>query len=231
MRRGRGAALAALAAVLLVILLFSLAVALAKAQVQQESRLETTEGTGINISCSHPKIQTSEYIYWYCHLPGRGPEFLALIVKESKDGKFSMMVYKNKTAPLEIARVSLQDTAIYYCALRHHLKLSQISSWKLKGELIWASQSSSRTQLGLFYKENSQSCIVSVAHKRFSHPETLTAVHWGSLYCRDLKNTFFCPGKNRKTHQGCPGNLSGFSLSALSFCLENLHRCLVTLTL
>uniref|UniRef100_A0A8U7NJ36 Uncharacterized protein n=1 Tax=Corvus moneduloides TaxID=1196302 RepID=A0A8U7NJ36_CORMO len=68
-----------------VILLFSLAVAVARAQVQQESRLETTENTGINISCSHPKIQTSEYIYWYRHLPGRGPEFLAHIVKESKE--------------------------------------------------------------------------------------------------------------------------------------------------
>ncbi|NXS22839.1 TVA4 protein, partial [Mystacornis crossleyi] len=60
---------------------FSVAVAVAKAQVQQDVWLETTEGTGINISCSHPKIQNNEYIYWYRQLPGRGPELLVSALK------------------------------------------------------------------------------------------------------------------------------------------------------
>ncbi|NXQ09512.1 TVA4 protein, partial [Vidua macroura] len=55
---------------------FFVAVAVARAQVEQEASLETTEGTGINITCSHPKIQTSETIDWYRQLPGRGPELL-----------------------------------------------------------------------------------------------------------------------------------------------------------
>ncbi|NXR84648.1 TVA4 protein, partial [Pycnonotus jocosus] len=55
---------------------FSMAVAVARAQVQQEPSLETTEGTSINITCSHPKIQTNEMIYWYRQVPGRGPEYL-----------------------------------------------------------------------------------------------------------------------------------------------------------
>ncbi|NXS38720.1 TVA4 protein, partial [Pomatostomus ruficeps] len=64
---------------------FSLSVAGGRAQVQQEPWLDTTDGTGINISCSHPKIQTNEWIYWYRQLPGRGPELLAFTAKGSKD--------------------------------------------------------------------------------------------------------------------------------------------------
>ncbi|NXJ30352.1 TVA4 protein, partial [Dicrurus megarhynchus] len=56
-----------------------------RAQVQQEPLLETTEGTGINISCSHPKIQTRDYIYWYRQLPGRGPELRVSALKGFKD--------------------------------------------------------------------------------------------------------------------------------------------------
>ncbi|XP_068517328.1 uncharacterized protein [Anas acuta] len=68
MRQGRAAGLAALAAVLLV--------AAGRAQVQQEPRAGSREGSGINITCSHPNIQSSDYIYWYRQFPGQGPSFL-----------------------------------------------------------------------------------------------------------------------------------------------------------
>ncbi|NXR84652.1 TVA4 protein, partial [Pycnonotus jocosus] len=57
----------------------------ARAQVQQEPSLETTEGTGINITCSHPKIQGTDWIHWYRHLPGRGLEFLVSAHKGLKE--------------------------------------------------------------------------------------------------------------------------------------------------
>ncbi|NXM92752.1 TVA4 protein, partial [Oenanthe oenanthe] len=57
----------------------------ARAEVQQEPFLETTVGTGINISCSHPNIQTNELIYWYRQPPGRGPEFLISAQKGYKE--------------------------------------------------------------------------------------------------------------------------------------------------
>ncbi|NXM23284.1 TVA4 protein, partial [Ploceus nigricollis] len=63
---------------------FSAAVAVARAQVQQEPFLETSEGIGINITCSHPKIQRTDYIYWYRQLPDRGPELLVSVHKDSK---------------------------------------------------------------------------------------------------------------------------------------------------
>ncbi|NWV28307.1 TVA4 protein, partial [Origma solitaria] len=64
---------------------FSVAVTVARAQIQQEPSLETPEDTGINISCSHPNIQTNDYIHFYRHFPGRGPEFLTLTARGSKD--------------------------------------------------------------------------------------------------------------------------------------------------
>ncbi|XP_068517322.1 uncharacterized protein [Anas acuta] len=68
MRQGRAAGLAALAAVLLV--------AAGRAQVQQEPWAQTRQGSGINIACSHPNIQSNVYIHWYRQFPGQGPSFL-----------------------------------------------------------------------------------------------------------------------------------------------------------
>ncbi|KAL9823548.1 uncharacterized protein GJ701_015401 isoform 2-T3 [Geothlypis trichas] len=76
MRRGRAAGLAALAALLIV--------AVARGQVEQKPSLETTEGTGINITCTHTKKVSSDYIHFYCQLPGQAPEFLALTARGSK---------------------------------------------------------------------------------------------------------------------------------------------------
>ncbi|NWV30412.1 TVA4 protein, partial [Origma solitaria] len=64
---------------------FSMAVAVARAQIQQEPTVETTEGTGTNINCSHPNIQTSETIFWYRQLPGRGPELFVSTHKGFKE--------------------------------------------------------------------------------------------------------------------------------------------------
>ncbi|NXV40123.1 TVA4 protein, partial [Rissa tridactyla] len=63
----------------------SSAVAAGRAQVLQEPSAETPESTGINITCSHPNIQTTEFIYWYRQLPERGPAFLVLTRKDSKE--------------------------------------------------------------------------------------------------------------------------------------------------
>uniref|UniRef100_A0A8C4TW34 Ig-like domain-containing protein n=1 Tax=Falco tinnunculus TaxID=100819 RepID=A0A8C4TW34_FALTI len=71
--------------------------------------------------------------FWYRHLPGETLTFLLQAFKASgndkfRNGRFSVVVYENKTAPLQIATVSFQDTAIYYCAVKHHVKLSLISA-------------------------------------------------------------------------------------------------------
>ncbi|XP_059725041.1 LOW QUALITY PROTEIN: uncharacterized protein LOC132339003 [Haemorhous mexicanus] len=113
MRRCRGAGLAALAALLLV--------AVARAQVQQEPFLETTEGSGINITCSHGKIGTNDWIQWYRLLPGRAPELIAVAARGSKDvpaiaGRLSVSADRRSSA-LWLAGPRRGDAAVYYCAL------------------------------------------------------------------------------------------------------------------
>ncbi|POI20321.1 hypothetical protein CIB84_015932 [Bambusicola thoracicus] len=113
MRRCRAAGLSGLAAVLLV--------AVSRAQVQQEPSAETSEGTGINITCSHPSIRSSDYIHWYRQFPGRGPAFLVSAVKGSKEvpdpeGQLSVSADRRSSA-LWLKRPRLGDAAVYYCAV------------------------------------------------------------------------------------------------------------------
>ncbi|KFQ51498.1 hypothetical protein N334_01851, partial [Pelecanus crispus] len=61
------------------------AVAVGRAQVQQDPLAETTEDTDISINCSHPNIRSNDLIYWYRQLLGQGPTFIALTLKDSKN--------------------------------------------------------------------------------------------------------------------------------------------------
>uniref|UniRef100_A0A803XTQ1 Ig-like domain-containing protein n=1 Tax=Meleagris gallopavo TaxID=9103 RepID=A0A803XTQ1_MELGA len=97
------------------------AVAVSRAQVQQEPSAETSEGTGINITCSHPNIQSNDNIHWYRQLPGRGPAFIASAFKGSKEvpdpeGWLCVSADRRSSA-LWLARPRLGDAAVYYCAV------------------------------------------------------------------------------------------------------------------
>ncbi|XP_040548108.1 uncharacterized protein LOC121112138 [Gallus gallus] len=113
MRQCRAAGLTGLATVLLV--------AVSRAQVQQEPSAETSEGTGVNITCSHPNIRSNDNIYWYRQLPGRGPAFLVSAFKGSKElpdpaGQVSVSADRRSSALL-IAQPRHGDAAVYYCAV------------------------------------------------------------------------------------------------------------------
>uniref|UniRef100_A0A669QFJ5 Ig-like domain-containing protein n=1 Tax=Phasianus colchicus TaxID=9054 RepID=A0A669QFJ5_PHACC len=99
-------------------LLFFPAATVSRAQVQQEPSVETSEGTGINITCSHPNIQSNDYIHWYRQLPGRGPAFIASALKESKNPEGRLWVSADRrSSALWLARPRLGDAAVYYCAV------------------------------------------------------------------------------------------------------------------
>ena len=103
------------------LLVFFSAVAVSRAQVQQEPSAETSEGTGINITCSHPNIEAGDYIQWYRQLPGRGPAFLVSAFKGSKEvpepeGRLSVSADRRSSA-LWLAQPRLGDAAVYYCAV------------------------------------------------------------------------------------------------------------------
>ena len=103
------------------LLVFFSPVAVSRAQVQQEPSAETSEGTGINITCSHPNVQPGDYIHWYRQLPGRAPTFLVNAFKDSKElpdpaGWLSVSADRRSSA-LWLTRPRLGDAAVYYCAL------------------------------------------------------------------------------------------------------------------
>uniref|UniRef100_A0A8C3UE04 Ig-like domain-containing protein n=1 Tax=Catharus ustulatus TaxID=91951 RepID=A0A8C3UE04_CATUS len=104
-----------------IIVLFSPTAAVARGQVQQEPSLETTEGTGVNISCSHSNIGTGDTIAWYRQLPEKGPEFLGSVHKEFRElpdiaGQLWVSADRRSSA-LWLRRPRRGDAAVYYCAL------------------------------------------------------------------------------------------------------------------
>eukprot|EP00076_Gallus_gallus_P030208 XP_015154659.1 uncharacterized protein LOC107055217 [Gallus gallus] len=116
MRQCRASGLAGLTGLAVVLL-----VAVSRAQVQQDSSAETSEGTGINITCSHPNTQFNQVIQWYRQFPGRGPAFLVSAVKDSKEvpdpeGRLWVSADRRSSA-LWLDRPRLGDAAVYYCAL------------------------------------------------------------------------------------------------------------------
>uniref|UniRef100_A0A8C9L6L8 TVAZ2 protein n=1 Tax=Serinus canaria TaxID=9135 RepID=A0A8C9L6L8_SERCA len=89
-------------------------------QVQQDPFLEITEGTGINITCSHPQKLSGYYIHYYRLLPDRGPELLVSAASGSKDvpaiaGKLSVSE-DGRSSALWLAGPRRGDAAVYYCA-------------------------------------------------------------------------------------------------------------------
>ncbi|XP_058676790.1 LOW QUALITY PROTEIN: uncharacterized protein LOC131568716 [Ammospiza caudacuta] len=113
MRRARAAGLAAPAVLLIV--------AAVRAEVHQEPFLETTEGTSINITCSHPKIQPNDWIQWYRQVPCQAPVLLAAAARGSKplsDIAGSLLVSSDRSSSwLWLAEPRRGDAAVYYCAL------------------------------------------------------------------------------------------------------------------
>ncbi|NXT81108.1 TVA4 protein, partial [Zapornia atra] len=98
-----------------------LAVAVVRAQVQQDPSAETTEGTEINITCSHPNIQSYESIYWYRQLRGRGPTFLVSAFQGSSSmtdppGQVSVAADR-RSSTLLLSQPRRRDAAVYYCAV------------------------------------------------------------------------------------------------------------------
>ncbi|NXP61416.1 TVAZ2 protein, partial [Chloropsis cyanopogon] len=102
-------------------LYLSPAVASGSAQVQQLPFLETTEGTGINITCSHPKKLSGDVVHFYRQLPGRAPEFLALAARGSKDvaavGGHLWVSEDGRSSALWLGWPRRGDAAVYSCAL------------------------------------------------------------------------------------------------------------------
>uniref|UniRef100_A0A8B9TB97 Immunoglobulin V-set domain-containing protein n=1 Tax=Anas platyrhynchos TaxID=8839 RepID=A0A8B9TB97_ANAPL len=106
-------------------------VAVCRAQVQQEPWAETREGTSINITCSHPNIQTGEVIHWYRHLPGQGPAFLMSAFSGSREltdlPGWLVVAADRRSSALWLTKPRLRDAAVYYFSAGDRPISSQLS--------------------------------------------------------------------------------------------------------
>ncbi|NWQ82505.1 TVA4 protein, partial [Columbina picui] len=87
--------------------------------VQQEPSAETTEGIGINITCSHPKID-AVFTHWYHQIRDHRLELVATGVRGTKPvqdppGQLSVAADRRSSA-LWLA-LWRGDAAVYYCAV------------------------------------------------------------------------------------------------------------------
>ncbi|KAG9461321.1 hypothetical protein GDO78_017279, partial [Eleutherodactylus coqui] len=86
----------------------------------QTPKLETLAGKDFNLTCDHPSLSATEYIYWYRLSPGQGPVYLIHDYKDttSSDNHKLRLIFRDqrKSSVLNILDVTPEDSAVYLCA-------------------------------------------------------------------------------------------------------------------
>ncbi|CAM4552490.1 unnamed protein product [Lepidochelys kempii] len=104
-----------------------------------QSPLEVTvsEGYDVLLQCNFTIMSNSPNLFWYHQYPNQAPQHILTAYKSpeeksaSTSGKLSnVLLQYNKTVPLKIEAVSLQNRAVYHCALRPTLGQSCVSGNK-----------------------------------------------------------------------------------------------------
>lgn len=132
---------------------------------QSPSQMEIKEGESVSLFCNFSSsYSTSPDLFWYRQHMGRGPQLIFHAYKNPQrknhfaEGKFSTTLFlENKTVPLTIEGATLQDEAVYFCALRptvSHLWLfvrAKTAVWGLsRGSFNFCSFLLARMQMSLF---------------------------------------------------------------------------------
>ncbi|NXM98131.1 TVA4 protein, partial [Sylvia borin] len=89
-------------------------------RVQQTPWAETTEGTGVNLTCVHPQI-AADATHWYRQFAHQAPQLVATAVRGTKpvrepEGRLSVSA-DGRSSWLWLGRPGRGDAAVYYCAL------------------------------------------------------------------------------------------------------------------
>nr|7RRG_D Chain D, T cell receptor, alpha chain [Homo sapiens] len=87
------------------------------AKTTQPISMDSYEGQEVNITCSHNNIATNDYITWYQQFPSQGPRFIIQGYKTKVTNEVASLFIPadRKSSTLSLPRVSLSDTAVYYC--------------------------------------------------------------------------------------------------------------------
>lgn len=91
---------------------------------QSPARMEVQVGRSATLDCNFTSLSSAPDLFWYRQYAGRAPQLILRAYKRSQkepfvEGKLSTtFVAESKSVPLTIEGVSLQDGAVYFCALR-----------------------------------------------------------------------------------------------------------------
>ncbi|KAJ7313095.1 hypothetical protein JRQ81_004364 [Phrynocephalus forsythii] len=84
---------------------------------QWPSILSVPEGKDVDLYCSFSTVDPNPYLYWYRQFPSQPPKHVTTFTKYSKNVS-GTMDFDKKRVNLKIEKASLQDEAVYFCALR-----------------------------------------------------------------------------------------------------------------
>ncbi|ELW69225.1 T-cell receptor alpha chain V region CTL-L17 [Tupaia chinensis] len=87
------------------------------AKTTQPTSVKSAEEEPVHLPCNHSTISGSEYIHWYRQAPQQAPEFVIRGLKNNEtNGMASLVIAADrKFSILILPRVTLRDTAVYYC--------------------------------------------------------------------------------------------------------------------
>uniref|UniRef100_A0A8C3H5Z3 Ig-like domain-containing protein n=1 Tax=Chrysemys picta bellii TaxID=8478 RepID=A0A8C3H5Z3_CHRPI len=104
--------------------------------VQSPLEVTVSEGHDVLLQCNFTTDFTSPNLFWYRQYPNQPPQHILTAYTSPAEkntftsGKFSTVLFDaNKTVLLKIGALSLQDRAVYHCALRPTMGQSCISGW------------------------------------------------------------------------------------------------------
>uniref|UniRef100_A0A8C8ZNG0 T cell receptor alpha variable 26-2 n=1 Tax=Prolemur simus TaxID=1328070 RepID=A0A8C8ZNG0_PROSS len=95
---------------------------MADAKTTQPNSMEITEEEPVYLPCNHSTISGSEYVYWYRQILLQGPEYVIHGLKSNVTNRMATLAISadRKSSTLILPRVTMGDTAVYYCIARDH---------------------------------------------------------------------------------------------------------------
>ncbi|TKS79246.1 T-cell receptor alpha chain V region CTL-F3 [Collichthys lucidus] len=93
--------------------------------IQPPGDVNATEGDTVTLHCKfETSSSTSEYLFWYKQDGNNSPKFILSRSKfdqgetEDEERFSSTLNSTSRSVPLEIQKLQLSDSAVYYCAVR-----------------------------------------------------------------------------------------------------------------
>uniref|UniRef100_A0A4X1UXF0 Ig-like domain-containing protein n=1 Tax=Sus scrofa TaxID=9823 RepID=A0A4X1UXF0_PIG len=94
-------------------------VATRKRTTQPNSK-DCAEGEDVKLPCNHSTISGADYIHWYRQNPNQSPQHIIHGLQSNVTNSMASLTIASdrKSSTLILPRVTLRDTAVYYCILR-----------------------------------------------------------------------------------------------------------------